>query len=81
MGAGPGDAAEVLDASPPEVLPEDVYEQWAFEAANAIASAVGNYWPRLSGGRIAGDRTADEQADLALMRRSVARCRARRCDS
>ena len=73
MGAGPGDAAEVLDAFPPEVLPEDVYEQWASQARERYRLrrrqllAKAERWEELL-----AIEPADEQAHLALMRRSVA---------
>ncbi len=70
---GPDDAARVLDAFPAEAFPGDVYEQWAAQARERYLLgrrqllANAERWEDL----LAID-PADEQAHLALMRRSVA---------
>ena len=70
---GPDDAAGVLDAFPAEVLPGDVYEQWAAQARERYQLcrrqllAKAERWEDLL-----AIEPADEKAHLALMRRSVA---------
>lgn len=70
---GPDEAAGVLDAFPAEALPGDIYEHWAAHARERYRLGRRQLLARAERWEdLLAIEPADEQAHLALMRRSVA---------